>query len=174
MDSATSVGRLRVAAGPAVAVGAADARRLGGYALQGSVTLLAPAPLRVRTDLLYQQLQTTGQHMRWNADETVRTSGDMVSSAAVLVTGVVARRHAIGPAPYVIGGLGLGWPVAMTMSNGSDQSNRTLRPAWQAGGGIEWERSGRALTIEARLQSLGRFAGPGASTTIPVLIGVSF
>lgn len=179
-DSTASAVRLSVAAGPTLATRAAGASRLG-YAIQGAVALVRPgSPWRLRGDVLYQHVGSAGADMGATGDGAYRMRGDAESSTAAFVSAVLAGRRAKGAVPYLVGGLGVGWASAMsaatdmTASSGMEAGRGTARLAAQGGAGVEWSRGSRALTLEARLQSMRAPSGAGWFTTVPLTVGVSF
>ena len=179
-DSTASAFRLSVAAGPSLAARSAGASRLG-YVIQGAVALVRPeSPWRLRGDVLYQHVGLIGEDMRTGLDGAYRMRGDPESSTAAFVSAVLTGRRAKVVVPYLVAGLGVGWASAMsaatemTAANGMHSGRGTARLAAQGGVGVEWSRRSRALSLEARVQTMRSVSGAGGFTTVPVTLGVSF
>lgn len=177
--TANSLG-ISVAAGPAFASRSGGAAS-SGYAASASVALVAPgSPWRVRGEILYQHLGMAGKDMRVGADDAYRMRGAGERSTSAFVSGVLAGRRTRAVSPYVVAGLGVGWVSAMriesdvTWTGGMHAGGRATRLALQGGTGLEWKRGSRALSIEARLQSLPTASNLFGSTSLPVTVGVSF
>ena len=174
-DSAKSALRLTVAAGPAVTVGTLRSTSRVGYTIQGSVAAIAPTSVwGLRGDIMYQYIGAFGSHMSSNGDGTYRISGEAVSSAAVFVNALAVQRRAGSVFSYAVGGVGISLPDAMSMSSGGEASRGNALMAWQAGVGVEWPFGSRALSVEARLQSLRSSYGTTWYTTLPLTLRMSF
>jgi len=174
-DSARSALRLTVAAGPAVTMGSLRSTSPVGYVLQGSVAAIAPTSVwGLRGDIIYQYVGSFGSHMRSNGDGTYRSSGEAVSSAAVFVNALAVKRRGGAAFPYAVGGIGISLPDAMSMNNGGEVSRGSAGMAWQGGAGVEWPFGSRALSAEARLQSLRSSYSAKWYTTLPITLRVSF
>lgn len=174
-DSARSALRLTVAAGPAVTVGTLRSTSRVGYTIQGSVAAPAPTSMwGLRGDIMYQYVGSFGSHMSSNGDGAYRISGEAVSSAAVFVNALAVKRRGGAVFAYAVGGVGISLPDAMNMSSGGDVSRGNTGMAWQGGVGAEWPLGSRALSVEARLQSLRSSYSTSWYTTLPITLRVSF
>jgi opacity protein-like surface antigen len=128
----------------------------------------------VRADVAYLHAETLGWDMHSSRDRSSDTNGAAISSTAGFVSAVLGTRSGRRVAPYVIGGIGLGWVNAMRGTTYTDQDRGTIGPAWQGGGGVEWTRGRRAIRLESRLQSIRSAGVTGWYTTVPLTIGVRF
>ena len=175
-DSTGSALRLSITAGPTLAVRSGPGASRLGYALQGAVALVRPAsPWRLRADVLYQHVGSADAEMRANGDGSYRMTGDGESSAAAFVNAVFAGRRTKRVVPYLVGGPGLGWGATMRATGGGGMhSDGGARLAAQGGAGLEWARGDRALTLEARVQTVRSASRDVWFTTVPITVGVSF
>ncbi|MBA4072419.1 MAG: hypothetical protein C0497_11370 [Gemmatimonas sp.] len=174
-DSSVSALRLTVAVGPAITVGTLRSTSRVGYTIQGSVAALAPTSVwGLRGDVMYQYVGSFGSHMSSNGDGAYRISGEAVSSAAVFMNALAVKRRGGAVFWYAVGGVGISLPDAMNMSSGGEVSRGNAGMAWQGGVGAEWPFGSRALSAEARLQSLQSSYSTSWYTTLPITLRVSF